>query len=681
MPNRLAEELSPYLLQHAENPVAWWPWGEAAFEQAQKDDKPIFLSIGYATCHWCHVMAHESFEDNEVAALMNETFVCVKVDREERPDVDGVYMTVCQMMTGQGGWPLTVVMTPDKKPFFAGTYLPKESRGGRIGMVDFVPQIQRLWRKDRKRLFQTADYVSEKLRETGSHQVSQHVLQNNDLFHTFSLLAQRYDADYGGFGKRPKFPSPHNLLFLLHYWKKTSDASALAMTTHTLQQMRLGGLFDQVGLGFHRYSTDERWFLPHFEKMLYDQAMMAWAYTEAFAATQSDVFAETAHEVLQYVLRDMQHEKGGFYSAEDADSEGEEGRFYVWTYQELDALTETVPEKALLKRFGATLKGNYYEEATGEAMHTNILHLHKPLSPQEKEHWQPVREKLFRTREKRIHPLKDDKILSDWNGLMGAVLARAGQSLDEPRYIMAAEQAIDFVLDALLQTEGRLLHRWRNGRAGLQANLDDYAFLVLGLTELYQATFEPKYLSKALELQKQQDLLFWDSQHGGYFFTPADGEALLYREKQLHDGAMPSGNAIALYNLIRLGRLTAQPEYEQRAQSMRAAFTDEIRRYPAAYSFFMLAVNWMETGGQEVVLVGEATHPEIRNMLETFRKTYHPQRVIHLVTQQNAPELFRLAPFTRTYSTFSGSAWAFLCHGHVCEQPVSTNEALKILLG
>lgn len=676
MRNQLAQELSPYLLQHADNPVHWLPWGDEAFLQAQREDKPIFLSIGYATCHWCHVMAHESFEDPEVAALMNDAFVCIKVDREERPDVDGVYMTVCQMMTGHGGWPLTVVMTPDKKPFFAGTYLPKKSRSGRIGMLDFIPQVKNLWNNDRSRIQETARYVADKLHIKHNEKHNNVGLDVADLQHTADLFIQRYDPEYGGFGDRPKFPSPHNLLFLLRSWKYTEDERLLQMVLHTLKQMRLGGLFDHVGYGFHRYATDARWFLPHFEKMLYDQAMLAWAYLEAYMATKDDFFANTAKEVLQYVLRDMQSEEGGFYSAEDADSEGEEGRFYVWEFNELHELATSEAEKNLIQRFGAARSGNFLDEATGRPMHTNVLHLTEILSAEENQTWQIFREKLFHYRKRRIHPLKDDKVLTDWNGLMVAVLAMAGRFLHEEQYIHAAEKALAFILEKMVLADGRLLHRFRKGEAGIQGNLDDYAFLILGLTELYQATFNPDYLEKALKLQEIQNQWFWDDQTGGYFFSPTDGEPLLFREKQYFDGAIPSGNAISGYNLLRLSRLTGEAHHEQQANDLLSTFSDDVKRYPTGFSFLMTAFHWLQKGGYEVILVSESHNEVVQEMISTLNVVYQPQLVVLLKTEANKLRLAEYAPFTGHYAIATGQVKAFVCQDHVCDQPINSVAAL-----
>ena len=509
--NRLAREKSPYLLQHANNPVDWYAWGDEAFEKAKEEDKPIFLSIGYSTCHWCHVMEKESFEDDETAQLMNDTFVSIKVDREERPDIDHVYMTVCQMMTGSGGWPLNVIMTPDRKPFFATSYLPKQSIYGRLGMDDLSRQVKKLWTESRDQVLDSSEKVMLALNRIQEDSPGQS-LGKEVLNTAFRQLSQNYDPKHGGFGNAPKFPTAHNMLFLLRYWKRTGDDSALRMVEGTLKAMRQGGIYDQIGFGFHRYSTDERWLVPHFEKMLYDQAMLAMIYTEAYQATGKEDYATTANEIFTYVLRDMTAVEGGFFSAEDADSEGEEGKFYVWTMDEIRNLLDSSEAELVTEVYRAADVGNFHEEATGQLTGSNILHMRQSLHetalrlgipPEElKTRLEQARLKLFEAREKRIHPYKDDKILTDWNGLMIAALSKAAQVFDRPDYANAAMKAADFILSTLRAPDGRLLHRYRDGEAGMPPNVDDYVFMIWGLLELYEATFEIRYLKTALDLNQ-----------------------------------------------------------------------------------------------------------------------------------------------------------------------------------
>ena len=512
MSNHLRNETSPYLRQHADNPVDWYPWGQDAFDKAQREDKPIFLSIGYSTCHWCHVMAHESFEHPEVAKLMNEAFVSIKVDREERPDIDSVYMKACQVMTGTGGWPLTVILTPDKKPFFATTYVPRESRFGLEGMMELVPHIRDIWAMRRGETLSLSDKVTTLLQQAPENTVGEEPGEAT-LKLAHEQLAQSFDAEQGGFSRAPKFPTPTNLLFLLRYWKRSGDKTALDMVEKTLQGMRRGGIYDHVGFGFHRYSTDSEWLLPHFEKMLYDQALLAMAYIEAYQATGTEDYGKTAREIFTYVLRDMTGPEGGFFSAEDADSEGEEGKFYLWTQEQVREAVGDEDADFINRAFNIQKDGNFAGEANGKKRGANILHLRKPLdeiasdlnlSRQDFDtRLKTARQKLFNYRAKRVHPLKDDKILTDWNGLMIAALAKGAQAFDEPEYAEVASRAADFILGNMRKADGRLWHRHRGEWTGVDANLDDYAFLVWGLIELYEATFDTSHLQYALELSDE----------------------------------------------------------------------------------------------------------------------------------------------------------------------------------
>ncbi|MDG2398084.1 MAG: thioredoxin domain-containing protein, partial [Candidatus Marinimicrobia bacterium] len=469
--NRLAESSSPYLLQHKNNPVDWYPWGDEAFQKAAELDIPIFLSIGYSTCHWCHVMAHESFEDEQVAQLLNKNFISIKVDREELPEIDHVYMSVCQAMTGRGGWPLTIIMTPDKEPFFAGTYFPKNGRFGRPGMMELLPSIADAWKNRRAELVQSAEKINEYLVKSNTKELGT-PLSKAILKETYSQFVNSYDKDHGGFGTQPKFPSPHNLVYLLRYHHMTDDKIALEMVEKTLQEMRLGGIFDHVGYGFHRYATDKEWLVPHFEKMLYDQAMLVMAYTEAFQITRKTEYKKTAEEILTYVQRDMTDVKGGFYSAEDADSEGEEGLFYIWTIQELQSIIGEEDTQFIQNIFNLTPEGNFKDEASGQSTGKNIFHLKTPISnSKDLKKLSQIREKIFDIREKRIHPLKDDKILTDWNGLMIAAMAKAGVAFRDNVLIESAEKSAKFIFNNLMDKDGRLQKRYRKGKSGLDAHL------------------------------------------------------------------------------------------------------------------------------------------------------------------------------------------------------------------
>ncbi|MHC4861286.1 MAG: thioredoxin domain-containing protein, partial [Planctomycetota bacterium] len=530
--NRLAKESSPYLLQHAHNPVDWYPWGEEAFEKARKEDKPVFLSIGYSTCHWCHVMERESFENEETAALLNEHFVAIKVDREERPDVDNVYMAAVQALSGHGGWPLSVFLTPEGKPFWGGTYFPPEDRFGRPGFKSVLVQIAGAWREKREEVLEGAERLTQFVADLNVT-VKGAALDEKTLANGVDEFASRFDSRRGGFESAPKFPRTHSLSFLLRQHARTGDAQVLAMVEKTLAEMARGGIYDHVGGGFHRYSTDPLWLVPHFEKMLYDQALVARASLEAYQVTGKPVYADLARDVFRYVLRDMTDEKGGFYSAEDADSEGVEGKFYVWTRDEILEVLGEADGELFAKVYDVKADGNFREEASGEETGTNILHLERPLEETAGElgtdaaglakRLAPMREKLFAVRERRIHPLKDDKILTDWNGLMIGTLAYAGRTLDEPRYTEAARKAADFLLTTMV-SDGRLLHRYRGGQASILAFLDDHAFLTLGLLDLYEATFEERWLAEAKRLAGETIRLFWDESAGGFLFSGKDGE-------------------------------------------------------------------------------------------------------------------------------------------------------------
>lgn len=682
--NRLKDEKSPYLLQHADNPVDWYPWGEEAFEKARKEGKPILLSIGYSTCHWCHVMEHESFEDEDVAKLMNETFVSIKVDREERPDIDNIYMTVCQMLSKGGcGWPLNVVMTPDKKPFFAATYIPKESRFGRAGMMELVPRIKQIWEEDRDKVLESAEKITDAvakatdITESGERKE----LSVSTLGVGYSQLLGRFDEENGGFGTAPKFPTPHNQLFLLRYWKRSGDEQALQMVEKTLKEMRQGGVYDHVGFGFHRYSTDPGWLVPHFEKMLYDQALIAMAYIEAYQATENEEYADTAGEIFTYVLRDMTSEEGGFYSAEDADSEGEEGKFYVWEEEEIINILGKEDAEVIINTYNVTKEGNFSEEASGEKTGANILHLQKPI-PEIAESYgisteefqkklELSREKLFDVREKRIHPYKDDKILTDWNGLMIAAMAKGGRAMGRPEYTEAAKKSADFILGTMRRPDGTLMHRYRGGEAGIEGTLDDYAFLIWGLLELYESTFEIKYLREAIELQEVMIKNFWDEETGGFYFTSDDAEKLITRQKEIYDGAVPSGNSVGMLNLLKIGRITGNTEYDKKAQELGSAFSPAIVQAPMAYTQFLSGLDFGIGPSFEVVVVGDPGKEDTKAMLGALHKHYSPSKVVLLREPGGGAEIISIAEFTKGQAQIEDKATAYVCLNYVCKLPTT----------
>jgi len=688
--NRLYRELSPYLRQHADNPVDWYPWGEEAFALARREDKPVFLSIGYATCHWCHVMEHESFEDPDVAQLMNETFVCIKVDREERPDIDNVYMQVCQMMSSNCGWPLNIIMTPDKRPFYAMTYLPKEARFGRIGMMDLIPQVKTAWLSQRDELENIAGQVTDALQEPGRDSTKTEI-DARTLARAVTQLDERYDARWGGFSRAPKFPSPHNLIFLLRQWKRTGNERLREMVETTLRAMRAGGIYDHIGFGFHRYATDEQWLVPHFEKMLYDQAMLALAYLEAYQATGAEDFARTAREIFTYILRDMIAPEGAFYSAEDADSEGVEGKYYLWQVKELRRLLSTETADLLMTVFSVREEGNFTSEAPGIPERANILHQTRTLAEHAENRGitetalraevQRAREILLRARSKRVPPLKDDKILTDWNGLMIAALAKGGRLLEEPALTKAAETAANFILRDLRRPDGGLYHRYREGDAGITGFVDDYAFFAWGLIELYETTFETTYLRSAIELTRYMLDMFWDSDNGGFYFTPADGEKLLVRNKEFYDGAIPSGNAVAMLNLLRLGRMTANADFENKAHRITQAFSSRLSDVPSAFSQTLTAVDFGIGPGHEVIIAGRREAADTQAMLRVLRQMYLPNTVVLLRPPGGeGADIAQLAEYTSTQTAINGRATAYVCRNYQCELPTTDVEQMRKLL-
>jgi uncharacterized protein YyaL (SSP411 family) len=679
--NRLAHEKSPYLLQHAGNPVDWHPWSTEAFAKARAEDKPVFLSIGYATCHWCHVMEQESFEDPETARHLNQTFVCIKVDREERPDIDAVYMHACQMLTGSGGWPLTIFMTPERQPFFAATYLPRHTRFGRAGLVELCGQVGSLWRTDRERILNSAAEVAAGLAK-GFEFAAGEPPDEKLLSQAVAQIAADFDSRWGGFGQAPKFPTPHRLLFLLRMARTGQAPEGREMVTRTLAAMRRGGIWDHVGFGFHRYATDVQWLLPHFEKMLYDQALLALACLEAGRAAAEPAVSRTAEEIFTYVLRDMVAPEGGFYTAEDADSEGEEGKFYVWTAAEFQAALGTAAAARWAPVFNLAAEGNFREEAGGGLTGANILHLQKPLADWAAAlgrtpdalaaEWESVRRALFEARRRRIHPLKDDKILADWNGLMIAALARGARRLARPDYAAAAARAAGFILSRMRAPDGGLWHRYREGEAAIRAHLDDYAFLAWGLLELYAATLEIEHLETAAALQARMRADFWDDDQGGFFLTAAGDHELPARPKELYDGAVPSGNSVALGNLLQLGRLTGDSRWHDQAQRLVQAFAGSVQRQPAAFTHFLSGLAQSLAPGSDVVICGEPEAPDTLAMRAVVDQAADPGSLALLKTAQNADRLGALAPFTRSLAPLSGTrATAYVCREFVCRRPTA----------
>jgi len=661
VPNRLAKEKSPYLLQHAYNPVDWYPWGEEAFQKAKAEDKPVFLSIGYSTCHWCHVMERESFEDEEVAELLNRYYVSIKVDREERPDIDSIYMSVCQAMTGHGGWPLTVFMTPDAKPFYAGTYFPKKDRLGMPGLMTLLKRVHVLWRDRREELTDSTEKIVEAMQE----RISETISMDHDEMITkaYEVLRMSFDNAYGGFGSSPKFPTPHNLIFLLRYWYTYNDSMALSMAEKTLDAMYRGGIFDHIGFGFSRYSTDSKWLVPHFEKMLYDNALLAIAYLEAYKATGNERYAHVAKQVFTYVLRDMTSPEGAFYSAEDADSEGEEGKFYLWTLDEVRSVLGDKDGERFARLFDITDRGNF--EGKNIPNRTTIQ-----ASESDNEFIETCRERLFQHREQRPHPFKDDKILTSWNGLMMAALAMGGRLLGDRQYTEAAERACHFILEKMVRDDGRLLTAYREGSANITAFADDYAFFIWGLLELYETTYKPEYLKKALELNGDLLKLFWDGKEDGLFLYGNDAEQLIMRPKEVYDGAIPSANSVAALNFLRLSHLTGRADLSDLAQKLFTAFNPDVSFSPHSHTLFLSALIFYISKPKEVIITAGTETDDLRRILRILHTSPDPFINSILYTNEHR-ELASIIPAIGEYQAIDGKPTAYICEDFSCQPPIT----------
>ncbi|MCF6159448.1 MAG: thioredoxin domain-containing protein [wastewater metagenome] len=679
-PNRLIHEKSPYLQQHAYNPVDWYPWGEEAFQKAVKENKPVFLSIGYSTCHWCHVMEYESFEDEEVARILNENFVSIKVDREERPDLDTTYMAVCQAMTGSGGWPLNIFLTPEKKPFFAGTYFPKTARLGSPGFIAILTKIADLWKTNREGVIASSDQIVKILQSSAETEPGE-ILTKELLKNAYEQLNDSFDPIYGGFGTSPKFPTPHQYTFLLRWWKRNNDPMPLEMVEKTLERMGRGGIYDQLGGGFHRYSTDEYWLVPHFEKMLYDQALTALAYTETYQVTGKIFYADMVRSIFEYVLRDMTSPEGGFYTAEDADSEGVEGKFYVWTPDEIISILGEEEGTIFCEYYDVTKGGNFEDK--------NILHVDRPLDafaqlkglkPEELQKLLVrTRKKLFSEREKRIHPHKDDKILTSWNGLMIAALAKGAQALNEPEYAQAAVRATEFILRTLQAKDGTLLRRYRQGEASITGYLDDYSYFIWGLLNLYETTLDIKYLKTALVLDKQMVENFWDEKGGGFFFSGKKNEQLITRTKEIYDGATPSGNSVALLNLLRLSHMTGNTDLGKMAEQLIKTFGKTVKQHPSGYTQFLSALDFALGPTKEIVIAGEADQDDTKQILREIWKRFLPGKILLLHPAKDTA-IEEIAAFVKEQKPLNGKATAYICVNYACKAPANDiNKIIQLL--
>ncbi|HTY16059.1 MAG TPA: thioredoxin domain-containing protein [Methanoregulaceae archaeon] len=692
-PNRLIHENSPYLLDHAFNPVAWYPWGDEAFREALRRDCPIFLSIGYSTCHWCHVMAHESFEDPLVASLLNDAFVCIKVDREERPDIDELYMAAALVLSRSGGWPLTIVMTPEKKPFFAATYIPKEDRFAMQGLTTIIPRIVQLWRDARDELIMAAEQVTGSVgREVFPAPPGSPVRIDSSMLDSgYAALRIRYDLLNGGFGSAPKFPSPHIISFLLRYAKRTGKPGALSMAQKTLGAMAMGGIYDHLGSGFHRYSTDARWIVPHFEKMLYDQALLVTAYIEAYQVTGDHWYLNIAEDCLSYLTREMASPEGGFFSAEDADSEGSEGTYYLWSASDLDeVLGKDAPLFA--RAYNVSRKGNFRERGPDSPSGKNVLYrtssfekLAESAGMPEREYREQLAEmrtRLLQVRETRTPPAKDDKILTDWNGLAVSSFSLAAMAFSEESYLETARMAADFLLRTMKKENGELLHRYRNGRAGVQGLGSDYAYLTAGLLDLFEASQEPRYLGAALDIQAWFTRHFADGDEGG-FFTSGDGTTdLIARKKDIYDGALPSVNSVTFRNLQRLGLFTSDPGYHEQAWHLARCFAGTVEQSSESYTGFLSALDFALGPSYEIVLSGRREDNKIREMRSAIGRCFLPSKVIIFrPSDADSTPIDRLTGFTGSFPPGDDRAAAWVCKNHACGLPVHDVSPLLASLG
>lgn len=675
-PNHLINEKSPYLQQHAHNPVNWYSWGVKAFEKAKQENKPIFLSVGYSTCHWCHVLAHESFEDEEVASFLNEHYVSIKVDREERPDIDSVYMKVCQMMTGQGGWPLSIFMTPDKVPFYAGTYFPRESKYGMPGIMEVLTQLAGKYNEDPNHIAEVTKSVTDALAKTVASK-SKSRLSKEITDQAYKQLGKRFDFTYGGFGSAPKFPAPQNLMFLLKYYHFTGKTAALKIVESTLQSMGNGGIYDHVGFGFARYSTDEKWLVPHFEKMLYDNAMLLIAYVECYQITGNPFYKKISDQIIEFVMREMRSPDGAFYSAIDADSEGIEGKYYVWDYDEIFNILDNDLADLYAAVYDITPIGNFEGKNVPNLIDSNLETMAEEYNftiDELNQHLEEARAKLLAAREKRVYPHVDDKVLTSWNAMMITGLAKAGKVFENPKYTKTAEDALEFIERSLIKDD-RVMARYRDGDVKFNGYLDDYAFLVWANVELYETTFSLSYLKKARSLTDNMIDLFWDKEHGGFFFSGEDSEKLLSREKEIYDGALPSGNSVASVMLARIGYLTGETAYHDRLEEMYHTFYTDIKQGPSASTFFIQSLLLIDNPTKEVVVLGGEN-----TLISKLQKKYLPN--VSLLSSENPEQLAEIAPFTNDYYRVNDATTVYVCENFACKQPTDNLEsAYQMIIG
>lgn len=677
--NGLINETSPYLLQHAHNPVNWYPWGKEALELARQKDMPILLSIGYSSCHWCHVMERESFENEDIAQLMNENFVCIKVDREERPDLDEIYMNGVQAMTGSGGWPMTVFLTPELKPFFAGTYFPPVDMYGRPGFVTVLNSVSNFYKYERGKANDYSDQVLSVIRQMSDFESSQEPLTNGIIYKAYRQLSNSFDHAYGGFGNAPKFPQSMSLSLLMRYWQRIGDKDSLEMAEYSLQKMAQGGMYDQLGGGFHRYSVDEKWLIPHFEKMLYDNALLTKTYLEAYQITKKYLYYEVAEETLDYVLREMYNPQGGFYSAQDADSEGEEGKYYVWS---LDEIKEQLGEQAepFISYYGITEEGNFENGA-------NILHINRPLDElaiklgvefnKLKKLINISRERLLNKREKRIKPGLDDKILTSWNALMISSMTYGYRVIKKASYLHAAVKSTEFILNELSK-DGMLLRSYRNDQAKFNAYSEDYGFMINALIDLYETDFQIKWLREGIRLNDIFIREFWDNENGGFFYTGNNHEELITRSKSAYDGPIPSANSIAAMNLLRLASFTGNEDFKNKAGAILRLFMEQIEHSPSSFSQMLCALDSYLIDPKEIVVVGKKDDENTIDFIHTIHGPYIPSKILVFYDpSEHIDKLENFIPLLKGRTGIHQKPIVYICQNYVCKLPIDEVEVLK----
>ncbi len=689
--NRLINEASPYLLQHAHNPVDWYPWGDEALNKAKNENKPIFLSIGYSACHWCHVMEHESFENKAIAKLLNKHFVSIKVDREERPDLDEIYMTSVQIMTGSGGWPMSVFLTPELKPFYGGTYFPPEDKYGRPGFKTVLNHLIKLWEQKKEQVINFSVQFTDQIRKhSGLMRNGEGEIRKDHLEHAAEALKQSYDHEFGGFGDAPKFPPGKSISFLLRYYNHTNDKEFLNIASTTLQKMAYGGMYDQIGGGFHRYSVDDQWLVPHFEKMLYDNALLSQVYLEAYQLTKNPLFKRICEEVLSYVATEMTSNNGGFYSSEDADSEGKEGIFYIWDYDELMEILGDQDGELFCRFFNIKRRGNF---SSHEAYHKNLNIPHISNSPENiarevgitikdlQIKIDKIRTKLFLVRNQRVHPGKDDKIITAWNSLMISSYSRAYQILENDEYLDLAKKAANFILEEMVRS-GELFRIHRKGITKIAGNFNDYSYFITALIDLYEADFDIRWLKTADEMTRVMISKFWDDIHGGFYFTEDKQDDLIVRTKPTYDGAVPSGNSMAAMALFRLAKLLDNESYFNKAEKILKVNSTSISKAPRGYMNMLSAVDFYLFPPKEIAIVGQFASSETKAVFTAVHSMFIPNKVLALYDSRlpNADELVKWVPLLKSKSQISDKTTVFVCKNFTCKMPVTSVEKLITLL-